>query len=264
MDVIQPKIMTGHVMHARLFPKINRFIYGIYYLALPLKRLPDCKIPQERWAPASFYRKDHGPCDGSDLYAWAQKILRTYGIDTVDGEIMLVCLPRIFGYVFNPVSFWLCYGPQNTLRAIICEVHNTFGQRHSYLCARPDHGPITAQDLLKTEKIFHVSPFLESEGHYEFTFDISAERFSVWIDYFDKNKNKKLLTSLIGSYTPLTKPSLRSMLWKYPLVTFKAISLIHWQALKLIAKGIKYIPKPRQKPERLSATQNIIDNITEI
>ncbi len=253
----RPHILFGKVMHARLFPKENKFRYGIYYLSLPLSKLGGMPIAHNRLAPLSFYERDHGACDGSPLEAWARSILETYGIDKADGEITLICMPRILGYVFNPVSFWICHDKDGRVRAVICEVHNTFGERHSYICAHPDQRPITEKDTLEGEKLFHVSPFLEREGHYTFRFDLREGKFGVWIDFYDAKDRKKLITSLTGDMQTMHKTSLRRAFWAYPLVTLKAITLIHWQAIKIMAKGIRYIPKPLQKKEKVSTTQKL-------
>jgi DUF1365 family protein len=250
-------ILEGRVMHARLHPARNVFRYGIYYIAVSLSKLSSCEITQERFDLNAFYARDHGPCDGSSLLQWAKTVLKNFDLLEADGEVVLVCMPRVLGYVFNPVSFWLCYDRAHAVRAIICEVHNTFGERHSYLCARPDKGPITHEDVITAKKFFHVSPFLEREGRYEFRFDLRDDRFGVWIDYYDRNQEKTLLTSLTGGLTPLTRAALFRVFWRYPLVTIKAIALIHWQALKIIFKGISYVPKPRQKEQTISACDNI-------
>lgn len=244
-------------MHGRLFPKRNNFTYGIYYLTIPLAKLKSLPIAYNRFAPLSFYDCDHGDCDGSSLEDWAGKILVDYNLKEADGDITLICMPRVFGYVFNPVSFCLCHDKTGNLRAVLCEVHNTFGERHTYICAHDDQRPITAADTLKGEKLFHVSPMLEREGHYEFRFDVRDEKFGVWIDFFNEEQKKQLVTSLIGKFEPMNKTTLNKAFWTYPLVTFKATTLIHWQALKLLAKGIKYISRPPQKPERVSATDNL-------
>lgn len=257
MGLTQPHLFFGKVMHGRLFPKRNNFTYGIYYLAIPLSRLGDLPIAHNRFAPLSFYDRDHGACDGSDLEDWARAILSDYGITQADGDITLICMPRIFGYVFNPVSFWLCHDKQGQLHAVLCEVHNTFGERHIYICAHDDRRPLSASDVLTGEKVFHVSPMLEREGHYEFRFDLRDNKFGVWIDFFNQDGKKQLLTSLIGTFDLMNNQTLRKAFWRYPLVTFKAITLIHWQAVKLLLKGIKYISRPMQKRDRISATGNL-------
>ena len=254
---IESRLFFGKVMHGRLFPKRNSFTYGIYYLAFPLSLIKALPIAYNRFAPLSFYDRDHGLCDGSDLERWARGVLADYNIKEADGEITLICMPRVLGYVFNPVSFWLCHDQQGNLRAVLCEVHNTFGEKHTYLCAHDDHRPIASDDILAGEKLFHVSTLLKREGRYEFRFDVRDHKFGVWIDFFDGEGKKQLVTSLIGTFEPMNKATLKKAFWTYPLVTFKAITLIHWQALKLLAKGIKYISKPIQNPERISTTDNL-------
>ena len=254
---INPQLFFGRVMHTRLFPKQNKFTYGIYYLALPLSQLDNLPIARNRFAPLSFYDRDHGACDGSNIKEWARNILTTHGLKSIDGDINIICMPRIFGYVFNPVSFWLCQDKSGVTRAILCEVHNTFGERHTYLCAHKDQRPITEKDKLTGQKLFHVSPFLKREGHYTFRFDLRDNKFRTWIDFYDAEHKKQLITSLIGTCEPMTLQTLRKAFWHYPLITFKAITLIHWQALKLISKGIQYISRPPQKPEHTSNTDNL-------
>lgn len=258
MGLSAPHLLFGKVMHGRLFPKINRFTYGIYYLALPLSQLNDMSLPYNRIGLLSFYDSDHGECDGSNLEDWARNILADYNLsDSTDGEIILICMPRVLGYVFNPVSFWLCYDKVNDLRAVISEVHNTFGERHAYICAHEDNRVIKAQDIMQGEKIFHVSPFLQREGSYQFRFQADDKKFSAMIDFYDGSERKQLVTSLIGKFSAMQKLSLRKAFWKYPLVTFKAVGLIHWQALKLVIKGIKYIHRPKQSEDRVSRAGNL-------
>lgn len=246
-----PRLYTAKVMHKRLFPKENAFSYGVYYLALPL---PATEIPGRL---ASFHAKDVGTRDGQDPTPWLRDILRAYGLDLKTQSIVLVTMPRVLGYVFNPVSFYLCLDENRKLVAVLCEVHNTFGEQHSYLCANPDHAPIEASQWLEAEKVFHVSPFLERSGEYKFRFDWTDDRLGIWIDYHDASGKKQLITSLIGSFSPLTPHTLRQAFWRHPLVAVKAILLIHWQAVKLIAKSIRHISKPKQHDEKVTASRNL-------
>lgn len=257
MGEIKPQLFFGKVMHGRLFPKRNYFTYGIYYLALPLSKLANIPLAHNRFAPMSFYDCDHGQCDGSDLEDWARGILADYNIKSADGDITLICMPRIMGYVFNPVSFWFCHDKDNNLRAVLCEVHNTFGERHTYLCAHEDHRPITHDEALKGDKLFHVSPMLKREGFYTYRFDTRDDKFGVWIDFYNADGQKQLVTSLIGKFQTMDQSMLRKAFWGHPLITFKAIILIHWQAFKLLSKGIKYISRPLQKSEYISTTNNL-------
>lgn len=257
---MHPKILFGRVMHKRLFPKVNAFNYGIYYLALPLsalnKNLNNRYFKYERFGLLSFHTKDHGNRDGGDLAIWVRGLLSTYKIDKADGEIVLITLPRVLGYVFNPVSFYYCYDKAQKLRAVICEVNNTFGETHSYVCAHDDQRAITPDDNQQALKQFHVSPFLEREGHYDFRFKITDQKMMAMIDFHDDAGNKQLITTLNGTFEPLNKTTCRTAFWRYPLVTMKAIVLIHWQALKIITKGIKYIPKPKHLTPKNTATHN--------
>jgi DUF1365 family protein len=284
---IAPQIFTANVMHKRLAPRVNQFTYGVYYVALPLlmntsrtsesddpgscDETPDrsdersgCGQELERSFRLPVCEKvlcvrqqDYGPRDGTALEPWARAILSDYGLNEKVANIMLITMPRILGYGFNPVSFWMCLDDTGALRAVLSEVHNTFGEAHSYLCAHPDHRPIAKDDWLEAEKLFHVSPFLPRVGSYRFRFALADEKLGIWIDYHDEHGNPQLLTSLIGTLSPLSKASLRRAFWSHPLVTFKTITLIHWQALKLFRKGIRYIVKPLQKQTRISSTTDL-------
>lgn len=253
MGINSPQVLMATVMHKRLLPKVHTFHYGIYYVALPLSNLGNIALAYNHFAPLSFYDKDHGARDGSSLESWARDLLKQHKVD-IDGDIILVTMPRVFGYVFNPVSFWLCQDKKKQLRAVLCEVHNTFGEQHTYLCVHQDRRAITKTGSLFAKKLFHVSPFLKREGEYEFRFDIESDQFKVAINFHNETGHKQLVTSLVGTLQPLSKSSLRFAFWRYPLVTFKAVAMIHWHALKLVAKGIKHIPKPIQKSQKTSST----------
>lgn len=246
-------------MHKRITPRVNHFNYAIYYLALPLSQLAKLPIRYNRPGLLSFYDCDHGACDGSDLQGWARELLEQQGLNTVTDEIILMCMPRVFGYVFNPVSFWLCLDNNKQLRAVLCEVHNTFGERHTYLCKTADNTPIQKNQTLTANKVFHVSPFFEREGHYQFQFDCREDTFTVHIKYY-LNGQKQLLTCLSGSLQALTAETCQKAFWRYPLITLKAIFLIHWQALKLLIKRVRYVKKPIQLSTRLSQTENLTNN----
>ncbi len=254
---IAPQLYHAKVMHKRLMPKINKFTYGVYYLAAPLSRLQELadgwRFGVNQGGILSFHDKDHGDKDGGDLTAWARTILDSYGVDKADGEIMLVCMPRVLGYVFNPVSFWLCLDNAGQLRAVISEVNNTFGEAHCYLCVHSDQRVIAKDDVMQAEKLFHVSPFMKREGYYEFRFAYEPETsLGVWIDYYTPEGEPLLLTALTGKLHPYNRATRRRLFWQHPHVTLKTIALIHWQALKLFAKGVKYICKPEQREVQLS------------
>jgi DUF1365 family protein len=260
---LTPQLFIAKVMHKRMTPKVNAFAYGVYYLAFPFAQRHDYhdgwRFGSEHRALLSFYDEDHGSRQKEGkLEDWLNDILKQHGLTKVIDQAMLITLPRVFGYVFNPVSFWLCFDASQQLRAVVCEVNNTFGETHSYLCAHEDHRVILPEDSLLAEKLFHVSPFMQRDGRYRFRFDVAGDsQCGIWIDYEDEEGNPKLLTALTGTLLPLNRTNLRKAFWKHPLVTFKTIFLIHWQAIKIILKGIRYVAKPEQRKERLSATEGL-------
>lgn len=255
---ITPHILTAKIMHKRFFPKVNSFLYGAYYLCLPLSRLhlPETRqhLSVNKFGLLSFYERDHGDKSGN-IEHWIRDILTEHSLNDMVDDIVLVCMPRVLGYVFNPVSFWLCLDKDNGLRAVLCEVNNTFGETHSYLCTPKVGDIIHNDDWLEAKKLFHVSPFLNREGHYQFRFSRTDNKLGIWIDFYNADNQKQLVTSLMGGLEPLTQASLQSVFFKYPLITFKTIILIHWQALKLVAKGIHYVTKPKQLKDIITTTK---------
>jgi uncharacterized protein len=230
---IAPQLFTAKVMHRRFFPKVNFFNYRIYYLAI---------APSYQKLPSIFQRlpiSDLGYRDGRSPELWARELLSNHEIAGEISHIMLITMPRVMGYVFNPVSFYLCFNADNQLKAVINEVHNTFGEQHSYLCVHSDHKTINSDEWITASKVFHVSPFLERNGSYRFKFDIQDKKIGIWIDYYDENNQKQLATALTGTLSPLTRRALFWAFWTHPLITLKAITLIHWQALKLVVNMLK-------------------------
>jgi DUF1365 family protein len=227
-------------------PKKNGFCYGVYYLSFNLddmNQLQDCRLLSVNSANLfSFHEKDHGS-GGVSPQAWARKILSDWNLPQADGNIVLVTLPRLFGYVFNPVSFFFCLDTNGALRAVISEVHNTFGDKHSYICFHEDRRPITKDDLMRADKQLHVSPFIKVEGHYVFRFAYGEKKIGVWIDHHDAD-GVLLTTSIVGNREPLTTGNILKAFFRCPFVTLKVMTLIHYQALRLWIKGVKYIKRP--------------------
>lgn len=258
---VSPQILYSTVMHKRLFPKENSFSYKVYTMAIDLDSIDSLSdglfFGVDRWGLASFHRKDHGSGDGSCLKTWAMEIVRANAPEVEVNRIVLIAMPRILGYGFNPVSFWLCLDKEENISCVIAEVHNTFGERHVYLCTDPDGGILGRESRIEARKVFHVSPFLERNGHYTFRFAPTSDRFGVWIDYHADDGRKQLLTSMSGVYKPATRLERLAAFVKCPLVTLKTIAMIHWQALRLFAKGIKVIRKPVQLDERIVLTENL-------
>jgi DUF1365 family protein len=240
-------VLAAQVMHRRLRPKVNAFAYPVAYLCVPLSKLDGLArrwLRLDRAGLVAFHVRDHGPLDGSPLEPWARTMLAEFGLAEVcDGDIVLMAMPRLLGYVFNPVSFWFCRDRAGGLRAVLCEVHNTFGERHNYLVFHDDHRPIAPRDSLPGRKVFHVSPFLPVDGDYRFRFAFGESAVSVAIDYADR-EGLMLQTAVSGTREPLDDAAVRRRFLFNPFMTLGVVARIHWQALKLVWKRATFHSKP--------------------
>ncbi|WP_260854123.1 DUF1365 domain-containing protein [Paraburkholderia sp. BCC1886] len=249
-------LLTGKVMHERLRPRHHRFVYPVFYVRCDLDRLASLDngwFGIDRWRPLALHRRDHGPRDGSDLATWMRAQLAGAGIEEADGRIWLQAFPRVFGYAFNPVSFWFCHDRAGQLRALLAEVRNTFGARHSYLLSATNHAPITADTPLVCRKVLHVSPFCRVEGDYAFRVKETPASASVAIDYRDAH-GLLIRTALAGRLTPLTRWSALGALLRQPLLTVGVVFRIHWQALRLALKKAPFHGKNPAPAERADAS----------
>ncbi len=243
---MKPAIYFGNVMHARMRPRRNTFRYRVFFMRLPLSKLNEIRSPLfsvNRWNLLSFRFGDHGARDGTPLEPWIRQLLRREGVHTADGEVVLQTFPRVLGYVFNPVSFWLCHDRNGGLRAILCEVNNTFGEHHNYLLAHPDGNVIEPDDVLEARKVFHVSPFCEIEGKYVFRFRSEYPSCHVKLDYEDA-QGRLLITAIWGKASTFNVAGLLRAFFLYPWMTLGVMARIHLQALKLWLRGVRYVPKP--------------------
>ena len=240
-------IIHGEVTHRRGRPRRHAFTYPAFCLRLPLSQLPMLEqsgIARNRRGLVSFHDRDHGPCDGRPLEPWIRSLLAAEHV-AADGEIVLHAFPRMLGYVFNPVSFWVCHDRAGSVRAVLCEVRNTFGERHLYLLASADGAALSDGQTLAARKVFHVSPFCEVKGRYAFRFHFGADRWLARIDYFDVDGGEPMLETWIsGQASPLTPAATRGLAWRYRLFTFAVVARIHWQALKLWRKRVPHFTKP--------------------
>lgn len=241
-----PQLLFGRVAHFRKRPAKHGFAYPVFALRVPLQSIDALSGPLfgvDRFNLFSFQRRDFGPRDGSDLEAWARAVLAEGRVPEADGEIVLQAFPRMLGYAFNPIAIWHCHDRAGALRAVICEVSNTFGERHNYLLSRPDRAPIGGGDWLGARKVFHVSPFCEVEGHYRFRFSRRGDTHSARIDYHDRD-GLLLVTAISGDVAALTTGRLARTFVAYPMMTLAVIARIHWHALRLWLKRVPWFTKP--------------------
>jgi DUF1365 family protein len=232
-------LYTGAVVHQRVRPKRHRLRYGVFNMLLDLDELPaldrDLKLfAYNRRGPVSFRDADHGPADGSPLRPWVETRLREIGVEPDGGPVRLLCYPRIFGYVFNPISVYYCYRRDGVLSATLYEVCNTFRERFTYaIPAAPDDRPVIRQ---RCTKQMYVSPFIGMEAEYHFRVTAPSDRISLVIRQED-SEGLLLAAAFAGKRAALDDRALAGLLARFPLLTLKVMAGIHWEALSMWLKG---------------------------
>lgn len=244
--------IAGHTWHGRKGGIENAFRYSMDYVLLDAEvDVPSNWIfGRNRRALFSVRDSDHGgaPRQGAGA-VWVRKVLDAQGLQSPK-RIELMAQPRVFGHVFNPVSFWFCYDADNALRVVISEVSNTYGDRHSYICLREDEGPIGPEDRLTSHKIFYVSPFQDIKGGYEYRFDIREDRVGIFIDHTAANGG--VTATFVGKCKPLCAADVLRALVRRPFGSRRVLALIHWQAIKLWWKGAAFRNRPEPPSQEIS------------
>ena len=249
------ELYFGDVMHARLKPVGHRFRYRVMSLLIDLDRLEDADRQSRlfgvnRAALCSFNEADHGDRDDSSLRQYAQCRAAEHGIDLTGGRVLLLCYPRVLGYTFNPLSVYFCYRADGGLALMIYEVRNTFGDIHAYvLPVQP--GELSDAGLRQVQdKLFYVSPFIDMAMHYHFRVSMPGKRIKLRILETD-GAGPLLAATFHGSRRDLTAASLLRALFALPLVPFKILAAIHWEALRLWLKGVRLVPRPHAAPAKV-------------
>ncbi len=234
--------IAGHTYHGRKGAIENAFRYSIDYILFDPEALPKTPLlfSVNRANVTNWRDRDHGGTPGKGTgAAWVRARFEDLQVPQ-PARMALLTQPRVLGHVFNPVSFWFCFDQADNLYAVVAEVTNTFGTRHSYLCHKSDLSPIGPSDRIVAEKLMHVSPFQKIEGTYTFRFDYRADRVGVWIDF--KRENGGLIATLTGPRAVLSNRAILWALIRRPFGARRALALIGWQAVKLWLKKARFRP----------------------
>ena len=237
-------IYNGQVIHKRFKPKEHFFKYKVFSLLLDLSELnlldKELKIfSYNKFNILSFYDIDHGPRDGTSLISWVKENLNNNNINSNEIKIKLLCYPRVLGYIFNPLSIFFVYDKNSNLISILYEVKNTFGEQHTYVFKINKDNQLLEHSC---KKKFHVSPFIEMNCLYYFKILKPTDKLSVVINQND-DSGKLLFASQDGLKNELNNKNLMISYISNPLMSFKIIGAIHFEAFKLWIKGIKLVKK---------------------
>ncbi len=248
-------LYRGEVVHHRTRPRRHRLSYRVFWLMLDLDELEtvdrDLRLfSRNRFNLLSFHDRDYGDGSGRPLRAQMETYLARLGVDIGGGAIRLVTMPRVLGYAFNPISVYYCHAADRRLAAMVYEVTSTFGVRHSYVLAIPPEDGAAGLIRQGCAKALYVSPFMDMDMAYAFHGATPDERLALTVNGSD-DKGLLISATMTGRRAALTDGALLKAVLAIPLMTFKVVAAIHWEALKLFLKGVKLT---RQPPPGLSAT----------
>ena len=249
-------IYNGVVTHKRFKPVKHFLKYKTFSFFIDLDEIEKLDknniiFSFNRFNIFSFYNRDHGDRDGKSLKNWVMDNLIKFKISENINKIKLLCYPRIFGYVFNPLSIFYCYQDEK-LKVIFYEVKNTFNEQHTYIFKVNDSNIVTQ----KCKKKFYVSPFMNMDTYYSFKLLNPDEKLSVTIEQTDK-KDTILTAVQTGERKDFNLKQLVVNFFKYPLMTIKIISAIHFEALLLWKKGAIYRKRDTKIKNNLSYEENL-------
>lgn len=235
-------LYSGDVVHARLRPRRHRLRYRVFWLLLDLAELDTIDrrlrlLSRNRFNLLGFHDRDHGDGSGRPLRDQILELLDREGVDIGAGAIRLLTMPRVLGYVFNPISLYYCHRPDGRLAAMVYEVTSTFGERHTYVL--PVAAGDAAEDRIRqtADKRLYVSPFMTMGMRYDFRGKAPSEALTLLIDGFDR-EGLLIATAMRGRRRPLTDRTILTTALSMPLLTLKVIAGIHWEALRLWLKGV--------------------------
>jgi DUF1365 family protein len=241
-------LYAGNIMHQRMKPLGHRFAYTVFSLMVDLDRLPEADrasrlFSVDRFNILSFHQTDHTRRENKTLRSYVDEMLEGAGVGEPAARVLLVCYPRILGWVFNPLAVYYAYDARDRLLALVYEVRNTFGERHTYVCPVAP-GQVSAAGVRQScDKIFHVSPFMPMAMQYRFRMLPPGDEIR-WRILETDAEGPVLSATFAGKAIPLATPHILRLVGKIPHLTLKIVAGIHWEALKLWWKGARYIPRP--------------------
>lgn len=246
-------LYRGIVRHTRVKPRTIALRHRCFWLALDIDKIEEATtglwlLSHNRANILGFYDRDHGDGSGKKLREQVESLLSQAGIANKPAKIVLFCMPRVLGYGFNPISLYLCSDESNNLQAIVYEVHNTFGERHSYVAPVQI---VNGRIVQSADKAFYVSPFMDMDLSYTFKLELRDSKLLLAISAKDA-EGPLIFTSLAANQTELTNFSLLTAWLAHPLLTLKVISAIHFHAARIWFKGIKLRLRP--PPPKQAAT----------
>ena len=247
-------LYVGEVMHRRSRPKAYEFVYRVFNIVVDIDKLRDDALGRRlfsynRFNLFSFYDRDHGARDGSTLRPWVEKHLADAGLSHAAAHIRLLCMPRVLGYVFDPISIYYCSDLEGNLAAVLYEVKNTFGDQHGYLFP-VERGQTAPQDHV-ADKIFHVSPLIAMNARYRIRTASPDDRLAVLIRESDE-EGEFLVATLTGERRDMTDAALLSRFFRIPFLTLKIMIAIHFEAIRLMLRGVKYTTRPEPPAKEVS------------
>lgn len=255
---LQNGIYIGNVYHKRHQPFEYAFKYRVFTLLIDIDEFEEASkrlkfFSFNRWNIFSLFTKDHGPRDGSHMRPWIESAAEEKGINLKGGKIFMLAFPRLWGFVFNPISIYYCYDQKGQLACVLYQVKNTFGDQHGYLIGVEENKETIKQSC---DKIFHVSPFIQMRSDYNFVVREPHETLDFAIHQFQTNgeetRSKILTATWDGTRYELSDKNILRATLKHPLMTFKVVVGIHWEALWLWLKGAKYTPRPAPPEQDIS------------
>lgn len=239
--MITDGLLFASTSHSRHVQTKRVFTYEHFMFALDLLNLEqyEALYPLMGFNRSGFYNfrfEDHYILKSHGLSGLSVQTEKNFG-RTLDSykQIILITNLRSLGYVFNPISVYICLRKDtNSEFDIIYEVGNTFGEQKYFYTSR-------LEDIQAKE--FYVSPFIQHQYDFKFQLAIETSNFVLRVITQTQEAEPILTASMNARMEPLTKKTILSALFRHPLINFKVIFLIHFQALLLYLKRMRFYRK---------------------